>query len=97
MYLVRNYLKFKKIYFLGSQQAKDEMKRCRIRACLYQDETDNMKIAEAYSISICDTKNKSYGNFEISTMSKPWGCCSKGGWQTFLVSKTKVLIYHFYL
>ena len=74
------------------------MKRCRIRACLYQDETDNMKIAEAYSISICDTKNKSYGNFEISTMSKPWGCCSKGGWQTFLVSKTKVLsiVHYFY-
>merc|ERR1712165_275205 len=54
------------------------------------DETDNFKCAQAISTTICDTKNKNFGNFEIATISKPHGCCNKGGWQTFLVSKTKV-------
>ena len=75
--------------FVG-KDVKDEMKRIRLRACLYQDETDNFKCAQAISTTICDTKNKNFGNFEIATISKPHGCCNKGGWQTFLVSKTKV-------
>ena len=75
--------------FVG-KDVKDEMKRIRLRACLYQDETDNFKCAQATSTTICDTKNKNFGNFEIATISKPHGCCNKGGWQTFLVSKTKV-------
>ena len=75
--------------FVG-KDVKDEMKRVRLRACLYQDETDNSKCAQATSTTICDTKNKNFGNFEIATISKPHGCCNKGGWQTFLVSKTKV-------
>merc|ERR1712020_701452 len=73
-----------------TKDVKDEMKRIRLRACLYQDENDNLKCAEAVSTTICDSKNKNFGNFEIATISKPHGCCNKGGWQTFLVSKTKV-------
>ena len=73
-----------------TKDVKDEMKRIRLRACLYQDENDNLKCAEAVSTTICDSKNKHFGNFEIATVSKPHGCCNKGGWQTFLVSKTNV-------
>ena len=77
--------------FVGSRaQANDEMKRCRIRLCLYEDETDNVKITETISKNICDSKNKNFGNFEVATMSKPHKCCNKGGWQIFLVSKSKV-------
>merc|ERR1712020_297316 len=58
-----------------TKDVKDEMKRIRLRACLYQDETDNFKCAQATSTTICDTKNKNFGNFEIATISKPHGCC----------------------
>ena len=61
-----------------------------LRACLYQDESNLLKCAETFSQNICNSNDRQFGNFEIATMSKPHGCCSKGGWQTFLVSKTRV-------
>ena len=69
---------------------KVEISRCRLRACLYMDETDNCKVAEAISETINNTRDKNFGNFQVAMMSEPHFSCSKGGWKPFLVSKSKV-------
>ena len=66
------------------------MKRCRLRASLFNDQCCQMKSAEAISSTICCSRNKFYGHFEIEDMSYPHACCSKGGWQALLASKYEV-------
>ena len=66
------------------------MKRCRLQASLFKDQCCQMKSAEAISSTICCSRNKFYGHFQIEDMSHPHGCCNKGGWQTLLASKYEV-------
>ena len=39
-------------------ESKRELHRCRLRACLYQDKTDDFKVSEAYTETINDTRDK---------------------------------------
>ena len=41
-----------------SGESKRELHRCRLRACLYQDKTDDFKVSEAYTETINDTRDK---------------------------------------
>ena len=41
-----------------TKDAKVEINRCRLRACLYMDETDNCKVAEGFSETINNTRDK---------------------------------------
>ena len=51
-----NYKKIAKEFTSGD--SKKELHRCRLRACLYQDEKGTFKVAESISETIKDTKDK---------------------------------------
>lgn len=76
--------------YCKGKDTKKEMRRCRLRVCLYQDHTDEFKIAEAYSETIKDSKDKNFGNFQVACMSEPHSSCENGGWKHFLVAKAQV-------
>lgn len=80
-----------KEYTSGS--SKIELHRCRLRICQYQDHS---RVADAFSETINDTKDKNFGAFNIGCMSEPHGACEKGGWNHFLVSRSKVATSGFY-
>jgi len=77
-------------------ESKRELHRCRLRACLYQDKTDDFKVSEAYTETINDTRDKNFGNFKVGCMSEPHGACEKGGWKHFLITKSRVATSGFY-
>lgn len=79
-----------KQYTDGKSSEKHQLKRCRLRVCLFEDETCRMKISEQISETISDTRDKNFGIFEVDCMSEPHGCCSNGTWKYFLISKAEV-------
>ena len=79
-----------------SGESKREIHRCRLRACLFQDGTDFVKVSEVFSETIKDTKDKNFGNFQVACLSEPHGACAHGGLKCFLVAKARVGASGFY-